>query len=103
MPALLATVLQLSPLTTRWNLLQFVAMPVWYGVGVEMPSPVVVEVGFVLVVVVKIVLDVLDFDEDEVVVVLVTKVDEVEEEEVVLDAGGAGFNVDMGIKLTCTQ
>jgi hypothetical protein len=26
-----------SPLTTKWNLLQFVAIPVWCGVGVEIP------------------------------------------------------------------
>jgi len=36
-------------------------MPVWYGVGVEMPSPVVVEV--VVVVVVVAVVDSLELDE----------------------------------------
>jgi hypothetical protein len=36
---------QPSPLETRWNLLQFLTMPSWIGVGVLMPFPVVVVVG----------------------------------------------------------
>ena len=82
----------MSPLTTKWKLSQFVAIPVWYGVGVEMPSPVVVEV--VVVVVLVAVVDLLELDDDEVVVVVVTIVVEDTEEEV-LGVGGAWFNVDM--------
>lgn len=38
-------VAQVSSFTTKWKVLQFVVMPVWYGVGVAMPLPGVVEVG----------------------------------------------------------
>ena len=104
MPALLATTPQLSPLATKWNLLQFVAMPVWYGVGVEIPSlVVVVEVALVLVGVGEAVLYVLECDDDEVGVLLVTSVEEIDDEEVTLDVRGAGFKVDSGTKLTCTK
>ena len=82
----------MSPLTTKWKLSQFVAIPVWYGVGVEMPSPVVVKV--VVIVVAIAVVARLELDDDEVVVVVVTSVvDGIEEE--VLGVGGAWFNVDV--------
>ena len=38
-----------SPLTTKWKLSQFVAMPVWYGVGVEIPLAGVVDTVVVVV------------------------------------------------------
>jgi hypothetical protein len=43
-PALLATALQVSPLTTKWKRPQFATIPVWIGIGVVTPSPTVVEV-----------------------------------------------------------
>lgn len=110
-PALADTVSHESPLATKWKLSHFVVIPVWIGVGVVTPSPVVVEVVFVLdVLVVDVVLlDVLvinvldDVDDDFVVVVVVTEVEEATEEEEVLDDGGFWFKVDSGTKLICTQ
>lgn len=39
---------QMSPATTRWNFLHFFVMPVWIGVGVLIPLPVVVAGGLVV-------------------------------------------------------
>lgn len=51
MPLRAATVLQLSPVATKSNLLQLLTMPGWVGVGVVMPLPVVVLAGALLVLV----------------------------------------------------
>ena len=46
------TVAQVSPLATKWKVLQLVVIPVWYGVGVATPLPGLVVVAGALVVVV---------------------------------------------------
>lgn len=40
---------QVSPLTTKWNVLQLVIIPAWYGVGVVTPFPFVVVVAILVV------------------------------------------------------